>query len=93
MNEWEFYYEFKELCDYFKDKTYENKKITKMYYEKVKNMSIDKFKKMCERIIQENKYMPKIAEFGQDYIGYLSNMAHTKRTYSKEYIESFYDNI
>ena len=93
MDQWKFYYEFKELCEYFKDKTYENKKLTKLYYEKVKDMTLEEFKKMCEDIIMKEKFMPKISEFGKDYNTYLLEVMHKNRKYSKEYLESFYDNF
>lgn len=93
MNKKEFYNEFKELCEYYNDKTYENKKLTKMYYEKVKEMSLKEFQDMCNKIILESKYMPRIADFGKDYNTFLLEVMHKNRKYSEEYLESLYDNI
>lgn len=91
MNEWEFFNEFKQLCEYFKDETYKNKRITKMYYEKVKHMNIKDFKILCDRLISEYKYMPKIADFGGNYVSYICDLAHKARTYTEEELESFYE--
>lgn len=86
MNQWEFYNEFKELCEYYNTKIYENKKITKMYYNKVKGMNISDFKKLCDRFINECKFMPRVAEFK------LTNkIGHRGRHYTKKYLESLYD--
>lgn len=93
MNKKEFYNEFKELCEYYNDKTYENKRLTKMYYEKVKEMSLKEFQDMCNKIILESKYMPRIADFGKDYNTFLLEVMHKNRKYSEEYLESLYDNI
>lgn len=93
MNKKEFYNEFKELCEYYNDKTYENKKLTKMYYEKVKEMSLKEFQDMCNKIILESKYMPRVADFGKDYNTFLLEVMHKNRKYSEEYLESLYDNI
>ena len=88
MNEWNFYYAFKELCEYFNSNTYKNKKLTRLYYEKCKNMSIEQFKKLCEELMYRLKFMPKIADFDRKN-GY-SNLEG--RIYTKEFLESFYDN-
>lgn len=93
MGQWEFYNEFKELCEYYNDKTYENKRLTKMYYEKVKKMSLKEFQDMCNKIILENKFMPRVADFGKDYNSFLLEVMHKNRKYSEEYLESLYDNI
>lgn len=93
MNKKEFYNEFKELCEYYNDKTYENKRLTKMYYEKVKEMSLKEFQDMCNKIILESKYMPRVADFGKDYNTFLLEVMHKSRKYSEEYLESLYDNI
>lgn len=93
MNKKEFYNEFKELCEYYNDKTYENKKLTKMYYEKVKDISLKEFQDMCNKIILESKYMPRVADFGKDYNTFLLEVMHKNRKYSEEYLESLYDNI
>ena len=93
MGQWEFYNEFKELCEYYNDKTYENKRLTKMYYEKVKEMSLKEFQDMCNKIILESKYMPRVADFGKDYNTFLLEVMHKNRKYSEEYLESLYDNI
>lgn len=93
MNKKEFYNEFKELCEYYNDKTYENKRLTKMYYEKVKEMSLKEFQDMCNKIILESKYMPRVADFGKDYNTFLLEVMHKNRKYSEEYLESLYDNI
>lgn len=86
MGQWEFYYEFKDLCEYYNNKIYENQRITKLYYEKVKSMSIDDFKKLCEEFINEFKYMPKVADFDKN-----SKVGYKGRYYTKEFLESFYD--
>ena len=90
MGKLEFYNEFKELCDYYGNKIYDNKKITKMYYDKVKNLNLKEFQKMCRKFINDFKYMPKVAEFeikkGASYGGYIG------RTYTDEFLESLYDN-
>lgn len=93
MNKKEFYNEFKELCEYYNDKTYENKRLTKMYYEKVKEMSLKEFQDMCNKIILESKYMPRVADFGKDYNTFLLEVMHKNRKYSEKYLESLYDNI
>ena len=93
MNKKEFYNEYKELCEYYNDKTYENKRLTKMYYEKVKEMSLKEFQDMCNKIILESKYMPRVADFGKDYNTFLLEVMHKNRKYSEEYLESLYDNI
>lgn len=93
MNKKEFYNEFKELCEYYNDKTYENKRLTKMYYEKVKDISLKEFQDMCNKIILESKYMPRVADFGKDYNTFLLEVMHKNRKYSEEYLESLYDNI
>lgn len=87
MDQWEFYNEFKELCEYYNSKIYENKRITKMYYEKVKNNSLEQFKNMCNMWIKSSKYMMKVSDFGSSDIG---NM-HRGRLYSKDFMESLYD--
>ncbi len=89
MNEWEFYKEFKELCEYFNNTTYKNKKLTRMYYDKCKNMNLEEFKKMCEELMFNLKFMPRIADF--DKKQGLSTIE--KRIYTKEFLESFYDNV
>lgn len=89
MEKQDFYNQFKELCNYFHDKTYENKKITALYYKKCQNMSLEEFKKLCEELICNLKFMPKISDF--DKIQGFS--AIEKRIYTKEFLESLYDNI
>lgn len=93
MNKKEFFEVFKSLCEYYRDDVYKNKKLTAMYYEKVKDVSINEFKKLCDKFINESKFMPKVADFGENYMSYITNMAHSSRSYSKEFLESFYDNI
>ena len=93
MNKKEFYNEFKELCEYYNDKTYENKRLTKMYYEKVKDVSLQEFQNMCNKLILESKFMPRVADFGKDYNTFLLEVMHKNRKYSEEYLESLYDNI
>lgn len=87
MGQWDFYNEFKELCKYFNNKTYENKKITKMYYEKCKHMTLEEFKALCEELMFNLKFMPKIADFERSN-GYSKIEG---RIYTKEFLESFYD--
>lgn len=91
MNKIDFFNEFKELCEYYNSDIFKNKRITALYYDKVKNKNIDEFKKMCNEIINTSKYMPKIADFGGSYISELQKYIHKKREYSEEYLESFYD--
>lgn len=88
MNEWTFFNEFKTLCEYYKDRTYENKKITKMYYEKVKNMSLNDFKKLCDKFMFESKFMPKIAEFSLNENNF---QGYKQREYNEQFFEQFYE--
>ena len=87
MNKKEFFEEFKELCEYFNNGTYKNKKLTRMYYEKCKNMNIEEFKKLCEELMYKLKFMPKIADFDRKN-GYSTLEG---RIYTKEFLESLYD--
>lgn len=87
MNKREFFDEFKELCEYYNSNIYENKKITRLYYEKVKSMPLDKFKKLCEHLISEYKFMPKVADFENTSSGIRLH----DREYSEEFLNQFYD--
>lgn len=88
MGQWEFYNEFKELCEYYNNKIFENKKITKMYYEKVKSMPINEFKNMCNEFINTYKFMPRVADFD-----ITNSLGHRGRNYTETFLESFYDNV
>ena len=87
MKEWDFYNEFKDLCQYFNNETYKNKKLTRMYYEKCKDMTIEEFRYLCDELMYRLKFMPKIADFERKN-GY-SNLEG--RIYTKEFLESWYD--
>ncbi len=87
MKQWDFFYEFKRLCEYYKDKTYEDKRITKLYYEKVKNMDINQFKSFCDELINKYTFMPRVAEFEIS-----SGIGHRGRKYTEEFLNQFYDN-
>lgn len=84
MDTKEFFKEFKELCEYYNNKIYENKKITRLYYEVIKNKTVEQFKKQINEMIIEYKYMPKVADF---YSKRKTNF--TQRQYSD--LESFID--
>lgn len=86
MNKSEFFNEFKELCEYYNTKIYQNKRLTERYYNKVKNVAVSEFKKMCDAIIDEFKFMPRVADFELT-----SGIGHRGRHYTKEYLESLYD--
>lgn len=87
MNKREFFDEFKEMCEYFNNKTYENKRLTRMYYDKCKNMTLEEFKKLCEELMYKLKFMPKIADFDRKQ-GFSTI---EKRIYTKEFLETLYD--
>lgn len=84
MNKIEFFKEFKKLCEYYNNKIYEDKELTTLYYENVKNTNLNEFKKQLKELIKTNKYMPKIADF---YNKRKSNF--TQRNYSD--LESYID--
>ena len=88
MNKIEFFKIFKKLCEYFNNKTYEDKELTGMYYIAVQDKSIEQFKKQVSEIIQISKFMPKISEFGSG-----KKVNFDERKYSKEFLESLYDNL
>lgn len=88
MEQGKFYEKFKSLCDYYNSDIYKNMKITKMYYEKVKDLSIEEFSHMCKDFINNNKFMPKVAEFD-----YSKDKGHYGRYYTEEFLESLYDNL
>lgn len=85
MSKIEFFEEFKMLCAYYKDEIYKNKRITALYYEKVKNMPIKEFKKMCNELINIYKFMPRVAEFETQ-----RNYNHKQRYYTEEFLNQFY---
>jgi len=87
MNKKEFYEEFKKLCMYFKDKTYENKRVTALYYAEVKSMSLEQFISKCDELITTCRFMPRIAE-----MNIKSDIGHRGRAYTKEFLNQFYDN-
>ena len=87
MDKQEFYNEFKDLCQYFNNETYKNKKLTRMYYDKCKNMNIEEFRSLCKELMYKLRFMPKIVEFERKS-GY-SNLEG--RIYTKEFLESWYD--
>lgn len=87
MEQGKFYEKFRNLCEYYNNDIYKNMKITKMYYEKIKDLSIEEFSNMCRDIINNNKFMPKVAEFDNSKKGYAG------RYYSDEFLESLYDNL
>lgn len=86
MNKKEFFEEFKELCEYFNNGTYKNKKLTRMYYDKCKNMNLEQFKKLCEELIYNLKFMPRVADFD-----ITTSLGHRGRSYTETFLESFYD--
>ncbi|MEG0872955.1 MAG: hypothetical protein RSD14_04905 [Clostridia bacterium] len=86
MNKKEFFNEFKEMCEYFNSKIFKNRKITTMYYEKVKHMKTEEFKKVCKEMINNFKFMPRIADFDTK-----SSIGHHGRCYTKEFLEILYD--
>lgn len=86
MGQWDFYNEFKELCEYYNSDIYKNKKITKLYYEKVKSMSLDEFKQLCVNIIKEFKFMPKVADMSDSGANRVRS-----RTYTEEFLSQFYE--
>lgn len=87
MKKEEFLQKFIKLCNYYNSEIYKDGKITVMYYEKVKELSIEEFSNMCRDFINNNKFMPKVAEFDNSKKGYAG------RYYSDEFLESLYDNI
>lgn len=88
MERGKFYEKFKNLCEYYNSNIYENGKITKMYYEKVKDLSIEEFSNMCRDFINNNKFMPRVAEFD-----FNTDKGHYGRYYTEEFLESLYDNL
>lgn len=84
MNKNEFFIEFKKLCDYYNNKTYENKEITRFYYEKVKGLNVNQFKEKCKDIINNCVFMPKVAEFN-------TTIGHQARHYTEEFLNEFYE--
>jgi len=90
MDKIEFFKIFKELCIYYNNKTYENKKLTGLYYNKVQNKTIEELKNYIVKLISNNIYMPKVAEFGS--ITKNKREANfEQREYTEEFINSFYD--
>ena len=87
MNKKEFFGEFIKLCMYFKDKTYENKRITSLWYEEVKHMSLQQFVSKCDELIKTYRFMPRIAEINIE-----SKVGHKGRKYTEELLNSFYNN-
>lgn len=85
MSKKEFFEEFKKLCIYFKDKTYENKRITALYYEEVKNMTLNEFIDKCNELIRTCRFMPRIAE-----MNIKSDIGHRGRVYTEEFLNRFY---
>ena len=63
------------------------------FVKRRKEMSLKEFQDMCNKIILESKYMPRVADFGKDYNTFLLEVMHKNRKYSEEYLESLYDNI
>ena len=87
MNKTEFFTIFKKMCEYYNNKTYEDKELTRLYYEKVQDKPIEDFKTQVNEIMQSNKFMPRIAEFGRNKANF------EERQYSEEFLESLYDNL
>lgn len=88
MKKEEFLQMFIRLCNYYNSEIYKDEKITVMYYEKVKDLSIEEFSKMCRDIINTSKFMPKVAEFD-----FNTDKGHYGRYYSDDFLESLYDNL
>jgi hypothetical protein len=86
MTKQEFIKEFNRLQDYYNTKI-TDKEILLLYYLKVQDKSIEDFKKQVIEIMQSSKFMPRIAEFGK------AKSNFEEREYSKEFLESFYDNL
>ena len=86
MTKQEFIKEFKRLQDYYNTKI-TDKEILLMYYLKVQDKSIQDFKIQVNEIMQSNKFMPRIAEFGRNKANF------EERQYSEEFLESLYDNL
>lgn len=87
MKREEFLQKFIKLCNYYNSEIYKDEKITIMYYEKVKDLSVEEFSNLCRDIINNNKFMPKIAEFNNSKRGYAG------RYYTDDFLESLYDNL
>ncbi len=90
MNKIEFYKEFKELCEYYNNKIYENKKILRLYYDVVKNKSLEEFKKQIDEFITDSKFMPRVVDFKTIKSKYTN---YEQRVYPDGYLEKFYDNV
>ena len=63
MTKQEFIKEFARLEKYY-NQDIKDKEILLMYYTAVQGKSIEQFKKQINEIIQTQKFMPKIADFG-----------------------------
>ena len=85
MSKTEFYTIFKQLCDYYKSKTYEDKDITNLYYEIFKDKTTIQLKEQIKEIIVKYKFMPKVADLTKRKSNF------EQREYNKEFLESFYD--
>lgn len=90
MNKIEFYNIFKKLCEYYNNKIYdENKELTALYYEAVKDKSQAQFKEKIKKLIMKFKFMPKVA----DFLDGKRQANFTQRQYSEDFLESLYDNL
>lgn len=86
MTKAEFIKEFKRLQEYY-GKEITDKDTLLRYYNAVKDKTPEQFKQQVNRLMQTEKFMPKVADFNK------KKSNHEEREYSDEFLESQYDDL
>lgn len=85
MSKQEFMKEFDRLCEYYSKKI-TDKEILNLYYNKVKDKSVEQFKNQINEIIASSKFMPKIADLDEK-----AKVGIHQRNYSEEDLNQYLD--